>query len=122
MLLLKIWLKGLEWDIVYVVGALEHVFPSPLVRNNDELDEERRCMYVAITRASKELYFTFPVSTSKVDMRQYGNAELSSFLQFPDVMATVNTVSKQTSGYSGYDDSYRRRGKSWNRYRYGGWR
>ena len=114
--------KGLEWDIVYVVGALEHVFPSLLVRNNDELDEERRCMYVAITRASKELYFTFPVSTSKVDMRQYGNAELSSFLQFPDVMATVNTVSKQTSGYSGYDDSYRRRGKSWNRYRYGGWR
>ena len=44
--------KGLEFPIVIVAGASEGIFPH---RQADDLDEERRIMYVAVTRAEKEL-------------------------------------------------------------------
>jgi len=51
--------KGLEWDCVFVVGLEEETFPSK--RNGEDtqrLEEERRLMYVATTRAKKHLYLT----------------------------------------------------------------
>ena len=49
--------KGLEYDYVFVVGVEEGLFPhSNSFESNDELEEERRLCYVAITRAKKKLY------------------------------------------------------------------
>lgn len=49
--------KGLEYDYVFVVGVEEGLFPhSNSLESNDELEEERRLCYVAITRAKKKLY------------------------------------------------------------------
>ena len=45
--------KGLEWDGVFLIDANEGVTPSPLVKNQDEEEEERRMFYVAFTRARK---------------------------------------------------------------------
>lgn len=51
--------KGLEYDTVFLVGMEEEVFPSVRDRDDDdELDEERRLAYVAITRAERRLYIT----------------------------------------------------------------
>lgn len=51
--------KGLEFDTVFLVGLEEGVFPKEYALNNrNELEEERRLMYVAITRARKNLYLT----------------------------------------------------------------
>ena len=49
--------KGLEYDYVFVIGVEEGLFPhSNSLESNDELEEERRLCYVAITRAKKKLY------------------------------------------------------------------
>jgi DNA helicase-2/ATP-dependent DNA helicase PcrA len=53
--------KGLEWKVVYVISLIEGRFPS--ARSMDELEEmeeERRLFYVAITRAKDYLYLTYP--------------------------------------------------------------
>lgn len=61
--------KGLEFDTVFVIGLEDEIFPSPHVgmsKTKDEaaklLYEERRLMYVAITRAKTKLYLTYAAS------------------------------------------------------------
>lgn len=55
--------KGLEFDIVFVVGLEEGLFPSENFGNSkktkEEEEEERRLFYVAVTRAKKKLYLSF---------------------------------------------------------------
>ena len=51
--------KGLEFPTVFVVGLEENIFPSPMCTNSmPELEEERRLLYVAITRAEKHCILT----------------------------------------------------------------
>lgn len=51
--------KGLEFPVVFVLGADDGIFPSFMsMYDNSELEEERRLCYVAITRARKKLYIT----------------------------------------------------------------
>jgi DNA helicase-2/ATP-dependent DNA helicase PcrA len=59
--------KGLEWDAVFIIWAAEGRFPSTYSQEREEeLEEERRLMYVAATRARQYLYITYPlVSYSK---------------------------------------------------------
>jgi DNA helicase-2/ATP-dependent DNA helicase PcrA len=53
--------KGLEWHTVFVIWTLEGRFPvSFAARSDEEMEEERRLMYVAATRAKENLYFTCP--------------------------------------------------------------
>lgn len=49
--------KGLEFDVVFIIGLEEGIFPhANSMMSNEELEEERRLCYVAITRARKKLY------------------------------------------------------------------
>nr|MDO8112389.1 ATP-dependent helicase [Candidatus Sigynarchaeota archaeon] len=71
--------KGLEWDIVYMLGVAETLLPHALsMEKPEEIEEERRLFYVASTRARKELYMSYAQSrwsfTKNVIMRR------SSFL------------------------------------------
>ena len=51
--------KGLEFDTVFIVGAEEGIFPGiRSIGEPDEIEEERRLCYVAMTRAMRKLYFT----------------------------------------------------------------
>ncbi len=54
--------KGLEFDYVFIVGAEEELFPSPRCVSDDEIEEERRLMYVAITRAAKRCFILYTQS------------------------------------------------------------
>jgi DNA helicase-2/ATP-dependent DNA helicase PcrA len=52
--------KGLEFDCVFIIGANEGILPHNLsFKSNKEIEEERRLMYVAMTRARKELFISF---------------------------------------------------------------
>ena len=52
--------KGLEYPVIFLSGLEEGIFPHQRVQNsNSELEEERRLMYVGITRAKEELYITY---------------------------------------------------------------
>ncbi len=71
--------KGLEFPVVYAVGMEQGLFPSSQsLYSLEDLEEERRLFYVAITRAEKKLYLTYATTRYK-----YGNiqaSEASSFL------------------------------------------
>ncbi|HEY9188743.1 MAG TPA: ATP-dependent helicase [Ignavibacteria bacterium] len=55
--------KGLEWKVVFVISALDGRFPSSkAIDNSEELEEERRLMYVACTRAKDYLFITYPTN------------------------------------------------------------
>lgn len=54
--------KGLEWRAVFVIWAVDGRFPSAYAEGSEEeMDEERRLMYVAVTRAREHLAITYPV-------------------------------------------------------------
>lgn len=55
--------KGLEWHTVFVIWLVDGKFPSAYsLHGDDELEEERRLLYVAVTRAKCNLYLTYPIN------------------------------------------------------------
>jgi DNA helicase-2/ATP-dependent DNA helicase PcrA len=55
--------KGLEWNTVFVIYALDGRFPSTRAAvSDDAMEEERRLMYVACTRAKDHLFITYPIN------------------------------------------------------------
>jgi DNA helicase-2/ATP-dependent DNA helicase PcrA len=79
--------KGLEWDAVYVLHATDGCIPSDMATGDeDELEEERRLLYVALTRARDELMLTYPqryYRRQRPDQHMY--AVVSRFLDTADV-------------------------------------
>ena len=70
--------KGLEFPTVFVVGMEENIFPSPMCTDSlRELEEERRLLYVAITRAERHCILTF----AKNRLR-YGKMEMNPVSRF----------------------------------------
>ena len=76
--------KGLEWDVVFVIHAADGNIPSDMATGRlEEIEEERRLFYVALTRAKDWLYvcyplryYTYPRSFSDV----HGYAQLTRFV------------------------------------------
>ncbi len=106
--------KGLEFDYVYIMGAEEGLFPiSRAVGLDDEIEEERRLMYVAITRARKKVFITNAKSRYLYHDRSYTTP--SRFIKEMDLLpkrTEVNTgygdgySSYSKSSYSGYNSNY----------------
>ncbi len=71
--------KGLEWDVVFVIGLAEGRFPHIAAMGNQR-EEERRLFYVAATRAKKELYLCYPREVIGSD-RRFMRVGKSPFLQ-----------------------------------------
>ncbi len=57
--------KGLEYDIVFVIGVTEGQFPTSRSVEAGDVEEERRLFYVAATRAKNELYISYPKVSSR---------------------------------------------------------
>ncbi len=52
--------KGLEWQAVFIINLAEGKFPSGMAKTLEEIEEERRLLYVAATRAKQKLYLVYP--------------------------------------------------------------
>ena len=81
--------KGLEWDHLFIIWMTDGWFPSNRFQEEfDDLEEERRLLYVAATRAKKELHFVYPVNVYRGPDSD-GTPALSRFLEpiAPDVLA-----------------------------------
>ena len=57
--------KGLEYDVVFLIGLADGQFPGRRAIENGDVEEERRLFYVAVTRARNELYLSYPKIASR---------------------------------------------------------
>jgi DNA helicase II / ATP-dependent DNA helicase PcrA len=97
--------KGMEWDTVYVLNVVDGSFPSEFATGRPELiEEERRLLYVAMTRAQNELALIAPLKFHLTHQSRQGDAHVyggrSRFLT-EKVLKTLEAVAFQGSSLSG---------------------
>jgi len=95
--------KGLEFATVFIVGLEENIFPSPMCVNTmRELEEERRLLYVAITRAEKRC-----IMTCAQNRWRYGKMEYDTPSRFiKDIDPNLLRVDGATSSTMAKDFDY----------------
>ncbi|HKW84725.1 MAG TPA: UvrD-helicase domain-containing protein, partial [Burkholderiaceae bacterium] len=97
--------KGLEFDCVFITGLEEGLFPHEnSVADLDGLEEERRLMYVAITRARKRLYLSFSQTRMLHGQTRY-NVKSRFFEELPD--SALKWITPRNQGFgSGFAREY----------------
>tara|TARA_B100000700_G_scaffold325085_1_gene432883 strand:+ start:113 stop:2134 length:2022 start_codon:yes stop_codon:yes gene_type:complete len=85
--------KGLEWNTVFLIGLTEGLFPHQRSLDTEEqIEEERRLFYVAMTRAKKNLFITAPVVSSSYSG---GISQRSRFIkELPENTITTKVYSR----------------------------
>ncbi len=98
--------KGLEWDAVFVIGLAEGRFPHQNSVPGEQWEEERRLLYVAATRARKQLFLTYPRQLMTPD-RKFHRTVMSPFLREinPGLYEHLDPAPVTTSTYSRSIDS-----------------
>ena len=110
--------KGLEFATVFIVGLEENIFPSPLAAMSArELEEERRLLYVAITRAEKHC-----ILTNAKNRFRYGKMEFDNPSRFIDEIdsSLIEAQDEMGGSYFGGGSSYDRSASYGERSSYGG--
>jgi DNA helicase II / ATP-dependent DNA helicase PcrA len=103
--------KGLEFDSVFITGLEEGLFPHEnSLQTSDGLEEERRLMYVAITRARKRLYLSFSQTRLLHGQTRY-NVKSRFVEELPEANVRWLTPRNQAFG-SGYAREYK---QAWER-------
>jgi len=103
--------KGLEFDAVFISGLEEGLFPHEnSLSDGDGLEEERRLMYVAITRARKRLYLSFSQTRMLHGQTRY-NVKSRFLEELPE--GALRWLTPRQAGFgSGYAREYQ---QAWNR-------
>ena len=102
--------KGLEFPTVFVVGLEENIFPSPMCTNSiRELEEERRLLYVAITRAEKHCILTCAQNRFRFGRMEYDTP--SRFIR--DIDPELLEMHSEAGSSGGFGAPQR---KAYNRY------
>ena len=97
--------KGLEFATVFVVGLEENIFPSPLAAVSvRELEEERRLLYVAITRAEKHCILTNAKNRFRYGKMEFDNP--SRFIDEIDASLIEGGEEAPESSFGGGRNSY----------------
>ncbi len=85
--------KGLEWDVVFVVGVTDGALPSSFADTPEQLAEEERLLHVGVTRARRELHLTWSATSS----RGWANRP-SPFLDLLTDFPALAPAARRTSG------------------------
>lgn len=107
--------KGLEFDTVFIVGCEEKIFP--ICRDDEtDLEEERRLMYVAVTRAKKDLFLTSSASRFMYGRRDYS---VKSRFLYELGLAKERQINSRYNSYNNYnaDDDYSTYSNQTNQYK-----
>ena len=92
--------KGLEFDAVFITGLEEGLFPHEnSMSDNDGLEEERRLMYVAITRARQRLYLSHSQTRMLHGQTRY-NPKSRFFEELPE--AALKWITPKNSGFGSF--------------------
>lgn len=95
--------KGLEFDYVYIVGLEENLFPSQMaLHSREELEEERRLFYVALTRAKKRAVMSYAITRYK--WGQLSQAEPSRFIEEidPEFVFQASASARKPEPFGGF--------------------
>lgn len=97
--------KGLEFKCVFIVGLEEGIFPiSRAFDNPADMEEERRLMYVALTRAEERLFITHCVKRY-----MYGGSQYQSNSRFLRELGIIEPISRQRKFGFSYDKNFEER-------------
>ncbi|MDR3185819.1 MAG: UvrD-helicase domain-containing protein [Christensenellaceae bacterium] len=106
--------KGLEFKVVFIVACEEDIFPSYQSKEKNNVEEERRLMYVAITRAREKLYITNATSRMRGDNVVYalpsrfireakGARNVNAYAEYAKKHNIINeSITKTQSGVESY--------------------
>lgn len=89
--------KGLEWDVVFLVGVAEGMMPITYAKTDEQVEEERRLLYVGVTRARRHLHVSWALTRTPGGR---ANRRPSRFLDGlrPGSTATVGRAAARGSG------------------------
>jgi DNA helicase-2/ATP-dependent DNA helicase PcrA len=96
--------KGCEWDVVQILHAADGMIPSDMAVGNEEgIEEERRLLYVAMTRAKDRLYVNFPL---RYYHRRFGLSDAHGYAQLTRFISDTNRelFELRTAGVEGDAD------------------
>ncbi len=106
--------KGLEYDYVFIIGLEDGSFPlSRAFDNPDDMEEERRLMYVAVTRARKKLYITraksrflYGVRSVRLESRFIKEMNMSAIKMKQEILNSNNNYSYNQQYNNKLDTNY----------------
>jgi len=80
--------KGLEWEVVFIIGLMDGVLPVSFALNDDdEIEEEHRLLYVGITRAKNNLFLSLHHEGIRGGINQFN--KISRFVDVPNVLSKL---------------------------------
>ncbi len=88
--------KGLEWRTVFLLGLEDGVLPSKMARKDEEIEEEERLLYVAVTRAKDELFLLFHLAGQANGNLPFNR--LSRFIALPEISGLLHEQDLSGSG------------------------
>ncbi|MEO6845980.1 MAG: ATP-dependent helicase [Chthoniobacterales bacterium] len=98
--------KGLEWKVVFIIWMTDGMFPSSRsLENGENIEEERRLFYVAVTRSRDELYLTYPEIRLNAGYGEMLQRPSRFLLEIPELLLENWEINSQPKSSTDDDDT-----------------
>jgi len=100
--------KGQEWDVVFVLNVTDGCIPSDMaVGDHEQIEEERRLLYVAMTRARRHLHLVHPLRFFRTHQHRHGDGHILAMRSrfIPD--GILDRFERRAHSRAGHDSAFR---------------